>query len=190
MRYIIPCGRAKPPLHTELPGLPRVTGKGRAVVGGRIGSCPPSIDDARCSRGRAAQRRTTLPLWSYSPEQSSAGTRAEEGECLGDEHGQCDLRGDGAAESRETAYVLKRPAQRCHADRRPPNRQVRETRPLGASVRWLSNGRRMGRGTNLDLRLSQRNQVRQSPSIEAGGRHQDDSPGLGKGPGHSLSCCR
>src|SRR5213078_4589401 len=74
----------------------------------------------------------------------------------------------GAAKTRETVYVFNVGSKDVTLID-AANRQVRETRPLGASVRWLSN--EQVQAIAIDPR-----QVAITKTIA----------GLGKGPGHSL----
>jgi hypothetical protein len=62
---------------------------------------------------------------------------------------------------------------------------VRETRLLGASVRWLSNEQTYWDGARIWTYDFSNDQVQRSRSIRGRSPHLDDR-GLGKGPGHSL----
>jgi YVTN family beta-propeller protein len=66
------------------------------------------------------------------------------------------------------------------------SRQVRETRPLGASVRWLSNEQTYWDGARIwtyDFPNDQVQAIAIDPKVVAVTK---TIPGLGKGPGHSL----
>jgi len=91
----------------------------------------------------------------------------------------------GAAESRETVYVFNVGSKDVTlidvADRR-----VRETRPLGASVRWLSNEQTYWDGARIwtyDFPNDQVQAIAIDPEQVAVTK---TIRGLGKGPGHSL----
>jgi hypothetical protein len=91
---------------------------------------------------------------------------------------------DGA-ESRETVYVFNvgsRDVTLIDA----ANRQVRETRPLGASVRWLSNEQTYWDGARIwtyDFPHDRVQAIAIDPRQVA---ITKTIAGLGKGPGHSL----
>jgi hypothetical protein len=92
---------------------------------------------------------------------------------------------DGAAESRETAYVFNVGSKDVTLID-VANRQVRETRPLGASVRWLSNEQTYWDGARIwtyDFPNDQVQAIAIDPRQVAVTR---TIAGLGKGPGHSL----
>jgi hypothetical protein len=92
---------------------------------------------------------------------------------------------DGAAESRETAYVFNVGSKDVTLID-VANRQVRETRPLGASVRWLSNEQTYWDGARIwtyDFPDDQVQAIAIDPRQVAITR---TIAGLGKGPGHSL----
>ena len=91
----------------------------------------------------------------------------------------------GASESQETVYVFNvgsKDVTLIDAD----NRRVRETRPLGASVRWLSNEQTYWDGRRIwtyDFPNDQVQAIAIDPKQVAITR---TITGLGKGPGHSL----
>ena len=94
-------------------------------------------------------------------------------------------RSSAAADTRETAYVFNVGSKDVTlidvADR-----QVRETRPLGASVRWLSNEQTYWDGTRIwtyDFPNDQVQAIAIDPRQVAVTK---TIAGLGKGPGHSL----
>jgi len=92
---------------------------------------------------------------------------------------------DGAAESRETAYVFNVGSKDVTLID-VANRQVRETRPLGASVRWLSNEQTYWDGARIwtyDFPNDQVQAIAIDPRQVAVTK---TIAGLGKGPGHSL----
>jgi hypothetical protein len=91
----------------------------------------------------------------------------------------------GAAEGRETVYVFN-VASKDVTLIDVANRQVRETRPLGASVRWLSNEQTYWDGARIwtyDFPGDQVQAIGIDPRQVAITR---TITGLGKGPGHSL----
>jgi hypothetical protein len=91
----------------------------------------------------------------------------------------------GAAERRETVYVFN-VGSRDVTLIDVANRQVRETRPLGASVRWLSNEQTYWDGTRIwtyDFPNDQVQAIAIDPRQVAVTK---TIAGLGKGPGHSL----
>jgi YVTN family beta-propeller protein len=91
---------------------------------------------------------------------------------------------DGA-ESRETVYVFNVGSQDVTLID-VANRQVRETRPLGASVRWLSNEQTYWDGARIWTYDFPNDQV-QAIAIEPRQVAVTKTiSGLGKGPGHSL----
>ena len=91
----------------------------------------------------------------------------------------------GGAESRETAYVFN-VASRDVTLIDVADRQVRETRPLGASVRWLSNEQTYWDGARIWTYDFPNDQV-QAIAIEPRQVAVTKTiGGLGKGPGHSL----
>ena len=90
-----------------------------------------------------------------------------------------------AAGSRETVYVFN-VGSRDVTLIDVANRQVRETRPLGASVRWLSNEQTYWDGARIwtyDFPNDQVQAIAIDPRQVAVTR---TIAGLGKGPGHSL----
>jgi YVTN family beta-propeller protein len=91
----------------------------------------------------------------------------------------------GAAESRETVYVFNVGSKDVTLID-VANRQVRETRPLGASVRWLSNEQTYWDGARIwtyDFPNDQVQAIAIDPRQVAVTK---TIAGLGKGPGHSL----
>src|SRR5207302_2313585 len=91
----------------------------------------------------------------------------------------------GAAESRETVYVFNVGSKDVTLID-VANRQVRETRPLGASVRWLSNEQTYWDGAQIwtyDFPDDQVQAIAIDPRQVAVTK---TIAGLGKGPGHSL----
>ena len=91
---------------------------------------------------------------------------------------------DGA-EDRETVYVFNVGSKDVTLID-VANRQVRETRPLGASVRWLSNEQTYWDGARIWTYDFPNDQV-QAIAIEPRQMAVTKTiGGLGKGPGHSL----
>jgi YVTN family beta-propeller protein len=91
----------------------------------------------------------------------------------------------GSAEGRETVYVFNVGSKDVTLID-VANRQVRETRPLGASVRWLSDEQTYWDGTRIwtyDLPNDQVQAIAIEPRQVA---ITKTIGGLGKGPGHSL----
>jgi YVTN family beta-propeller protein len=91
----------------------------------------------------------------------------------------------GAVENRETVYVFNVGSKDVTLID-VANRQVRETRPLGASVRWLSNEQTYWDGTRIWTYDFPNDQVQ---AIAIDPKHVAITKmiaGLGKGPGHSL----
>jgi len=91
----------------------------------------------------------------------------------------------GGAEGRETAYVFNVGSKDVTLID-VANRQVRETRPLGASVRWLSNEQTYWDGARIwtyDFPNDQVQAIAIDPRQVAVTK---TIGGLGKGPGHSL----
>jgi len=91
----------------------------------------------------------------------------------------------GAAENRETVYVFNVGSKDVTLID-AANRQVRETRPLGASVRWLSNEQTYWDGARIwtyDFPNDQVQAIAIDPRQVAVTK---TIAGLGKGPGHSL----
>jgi YVTN family beta-propeller protein len=90
-----------------------------------------------------------------------------------------------AVEDRETVYVFNVGSKDVTLID-VANRQVRETRPLGASVRWLSNEQTYWDGARIwtyDFPNDQVQAIAIDPKQVAVTR---TIAGLGKGPGHSL----
>jgi YVTN family beta-propeller protein len=93
--------------------------------------------------------------------------------------------GAEAAESRETVYVFNVGSKDVTLID-VANRQVRETRPLGVSVRWLSNEQTYWDGARIwtyDFPNDQLQAIAIDPRQVAVTK---TIAGLGKGPGHSL----
>ena len=91
----------------------------------------------------------------------------------------------GAADNRETVYVFNVGSKDVTLID-VANRQVRETRPLGASVRWLSNEQTYWDGARIwtyDFPNDQVQAIAIDPRQVA---ITKTIAGLGKGPGHSL----
>jgi YVTN family beta-propeller protein len=91
----------------------------------------------------------------------------------------------GAAGDRETVYVFNVGSKDVTLID-VANRQVRETRPLGASVRWLSNEQTYWDGARIwtyDFPNDQVQAIAIDPRQVA---ITKTIAGLGKGPGHSL----
>ena len=91
----------------------------------------------------------------------------------------------GGAEVRETVYVFNVGSKDVTLID-VANRQVRETRPLGASVRWLSNEQTYWDGARIwtyDFPDDQVQAIAIEPRQVA---ITKTIGGLGKGPGHSL----
>ena len=91
----------------------------------------------------------------------------------------------GAAESGETVYVFNVGSKDVTLID-VASRQVRETKPLGASVRWLSNEQTYWDGTRIwtyDFPNDQVQAIAIDPRQVA---ITTTIAGLGKGPGHSL----
>jgi len=91
----------------------------------------------------------------------------------------------GAVEDRETVYVFNVGSKDVTLID-VANRQVRETRPLGASVRWLSNEQTYWDGTRIWTYDFPSDHVQ---AIAIDPKHvaiTKTITGLGKGPGHSL----
>jgi len=89
------------------------------------------------------------------------------------------------SESRETVYVFNVGSKDVTLID-VANRQVRETRPLGASVRWLSNEQTYWDGARIwtyDFPNDQVQAIAIDPRQVAVTK---TIAGLGKGPGHSL----
>src|SRR5437879_11643752 len=91
----------------------------------------------------------------------------------------------GAAKTRETVYVFNVGSKDVTLID-AANRQVRETRPLGASVRWLSNEQTYWDGARIwtyDFPNDQVQAIAIDPSQVA---ITKTIAGLARGPGHSL----
>jgi YVTN family beta-propeller protein len=117
----------------------------------------------------------------------SAGSRAGSGgkaSEAGSAPAQSSTVADGA-EDRETVYVFNVGSKDVTLID-VANRQVRETRPLGASVRWLSNEQTYWDGARIwtyDFPDDQVQAIAIEPRQVA---ITKTIAGLGKGPGHSL----
>jgi len=93
--------------------------------------------------------------------------------------------GSGVSESQETVYVFNVGSKDVTLID-AASRRVRETRPLGASVRWLSNEQTYWDGRRIwtyDFPHDQVQAIAIDPRQVAVTR---TIAGLGKGPGHSL----
>jgi YVTN family beta-propeller protein len=90
-----------------------------------------------------------------------------------------------AAESRETVYVFNVGSKDVTLID-VANRQVRETRPLGASVRWLSNEQTYWDGARIWTYDFPKDQVQAIAIDPRQVAVTKTIAGLGKGPGHSL----
>ena len=91
----------------------------------------------------------------------------------------------GAPDERETVYVFNIGSKDVTLID-VANRQVRETRPLGAAVRWLSNEQTYWDGSRIwtyDFPNDELQAIAIDPRQVAITR---TIAGLGKGPGHSL----
>ena len=91
----------------------------------------------------------------------------------------------GGSDGRETVYVFNVGSKDVTLID-AANRQVRETRPLGASVRWLSNEQTYWDGARIwtyDFPNDQVQAIAIDPRQVAVTK---TIAGLGKGPGHSL----
>jgi YVTN family beta-propeller protein len=93
--------------------------------------------------------------------------------------------GAEAAESRETVYVFNVGSKDVTLID-VANRQVRETRPLGVSVRWLSNEQTYWDGARIWTYDFPNNQVQAVAIDPRQVAVTKTIAGLGKGPGHSL----
>ena len=116
-----------------------------------------------------------------SPSAGSSGRRASETSSAPAQSAT----GAGGAEGRETAYVFNVGSKDVTLID-VANRQVRETRPLGASVRWLSNEQTYWDGARIwtyDFPNDQVQAIAIDPRQVA---ITKTIGGLGKGPGHSL----
>jgi len=91
----------------------------------------------------------------------------------------------GAVEDRETVYVFNVGSKDVTLID-VANRQVRETRPLGASVRWLSNEQTYWDGTRIWTYDFPNDQVQAIAIDPRQVTITRTIAGLGKGPGHSL----
>jgi hypothetical protein len=91
----------------------------------------------------------------------------------------------GAAESRETVYVFNVGSKDVTLID-AADRMVRETRPLGAAVRWLSNEQTYWDGARIWTYDFPNNQVQAIAIDPRQVAITKTIAGLGKGPGHSL----
>ncbi len=140
-------------------------GASSAALGLIVSACGPSSQASSPSAGNPSGR----------------GERASEASSA---QAQSTTVGGGAA-GRETVYVFNVGSKDVTLID-VANRQVRETRPLGASVRWLSNEQTYWDGARIwtyDFPNDQVQAIAIEPRQVAVTR---TIGGLGKGPGHSL----
>ena len=140
-------------------------GVSSAALGLLASACGPSSPTTSPSAGSSSGRGGSASETSTAPVRSTAAA--------------------GAAESRETAYVFNVGSKDVTLID-VANRQVRETRPLGASVRWLSNEQTYWDGARIwtyDFPNDQLQAIAIDPRQVAVTK---TIAGLGKGPGHSL----
>jgi hypothetical protein len=141
-----------------------------SVAGASGAAAAPS---ASASRG-AGSSRPASSRTNSAAETSAAGSRS--------------AAASGPAESRagrETVYVFNVGSKDVTLID-VASRQVRETRPLGSSVRWLSNEQTYWDGARIwtyDFPDDRVQAIAIDPKLVAVTR---TIPGLGKGPGHSL----
>ena len=137
----------------------------RAALGLLASACGPSSPTAAPSAGSSSGRGESASETSTAPARQTAAA--------------------GAAESRETVYVFNVGSKDVTLID-VANRQVRETRPLGASVRWLSDEQTYWDGARIwtyDFPNDQVQAIAIDPRQVAVTK---TIAGLGKGPGHSL----
>jgi len=140
-------------------------GASSAALGLLASACGPSSPTTSPSAGSSSGRGGSPSETSTAPVRSTAAA--------------------GAAESRETVYVFNVGSKDVTLID-VANRQVRETRPLGASVRWLSNEQTYWDGARIwtyDFPNDQLQAIAIDPRQVAVTK---TIAGLGKGPGHSL----
>ena len=138
-------------------------GASRAALGLLASACGPSTPTTSPSAGSSSGRSG-----------SAAETRTARSTAAA-----------GAAESRETVYVFNVGSKDVTLID-VANRMVRETRPLGAAVRWLSDEQTYWDGARIwtyDFPNDQVQAIAIDPKQVAVTK---TIAGLGKGPGHSL----
>jgi len=139
-------------------------GASSAALGLLASACASSGPSTSSSGGRSSARAGSPAETTTAPARSAA---------------------DGAEEGRETVYVFNVGSKDVTLID-VANRQVRETRPLGASVRWLSNEQTYWDGSRIwtyDFPNDQVQAIAIDPRQVAVTR---TIARLGKGPGHSL----
>ena len=140
-------------------------GASTAALGLLASACGSSSPTTSPSAGSSSGRGASASETSTAPVRSTAAA--------------------GAAESRETVYVFNVGSKDVTLID-VANRQVRETRPLGASVRWLSNEQTYWDGARIwtyDFPNDQLQAIAIDPRQVAVTK---TIAGIGKGPGHSL----
>ena len=140
-------------------------GASSAALGLLASACVSSSPAASPSAGSSSGRGASASETSTAPVLSAAA--------------------DGVAESRETVYVFNVGSKDVTLID-ATDRVVRETRPLGASVRWLSNEQTYWDGARIwtyDFPNDQVQAIAIDPRQVA---ITKTIAGLGKGPGHSL----
>jgi hypothetical protein len=140
-------------------------GVGSAALGLLASACGPSSPTTSPPTGSSSGRDASAAETSTAPAGSTAAA--------------------DAAESRETVYVFNVGSKDVTLID-VGNRTVRETRPLGASVRWLSNEQTYWDGARIwtyDFPNDQVQAIAIDPRQVA---ITKTIAGLGKGPGHSL----
>jgi len=140
-------------------------GASSAALGLIASACAPSSLASSLSAGSPGDSGGRPPETSFAPAQSA--TMAS------------------GAEGRETVYVFNVGSKDVTLID-VANRRVRETRPLGASVRWLSNEQTYWDGARIwtyDFPNDQLQAIAIDPRQVAVTK---TIGGLGKGPGHSL----
>jgi YVTN family beta-propeller protein len=145
----------------------------RTLLKGASSAALGLIASACASSSQASPRSAGSP--------AGSGGKASE---AGSAPAQSSTVADGA-EDRETVYVFNVGSKDVTLID-VANRQVRETRPLGASVRWLSNEQTYWDGARIwtyDFPNDQVQAIAIEPSQVA---ITKTIGGLGKGPGHSL----
>jgi YVTN family beta-propeller protein len=140
-------------------------GASSAALGLIASACGSSNQASSPSAGSSSSRGGSASETSSAPAQSATAA--------------------GGAEGRETVYVFNVGSKDVTLID-VANRQVRETRPLGASVRWLSNEQTYWDGARIWTYDFPNHQV-QAIAIEPRQVAVTKTiGGLGKGPGHSL----
>jgi YVTN family beta-propeller protein len=140
-------------------------GASGAALGLIASACGASGQGSSPSAGRSGGKGASASEGSSAPAQSATAA--------------------GGAEGRETVYVFNVGSKDVTLID-VANRQVRETRPLGASVRWLSNEQTYWDGARIwtyDFPNDQVQAIAIDPRQVAVTK---TIGGLGKGPGHSL----